>query len=160
MAEIEEGEHGDQGRVRAWLARALGAPRDPAWIADGRVFAEWAPVSPVSGRVDAFEWKVPPARLPAERQMEIEAWAMASEPPPAVEAKAVTAAPAAEPPPPAKPAEAGPEAAKPAEEPDDAKPAEAKPGAAKVVHADLEPRAPDDPGPPRREDEDERYHIF
>ena len=82
MAEIEEGEHGDQGRVRAWLARALGAPRDPAWIADGRVFSEWAPISPVSGRVDAFEWKVPPARLPAERQMEIEAWATASEPPP------------------------------------------------------------------------------
>ena len=73
MAEIEEGEHGDQGRVRAWLARALAAPRDPAWIADGRVFAEWAPVSPVSGRVDAFEWKAPPDRLPAERQMEIEA---------------------------------------------------------------------------------------
>ena len=161
MAEIEEGEHGDQGRVRVWLARALGAPRDPAWIADGRVFAEWAPVSPVSGRVDVFEWKAPPARLPAERQMEIEAWAMASEPPPAVEAKAVTAAPAAEAPPPAKPAEAGPEEAKPAEpKPDDAKPAEAKPAAAKVVHEDLEPRAPDDPGPPRREDEDERYHIF
>ena len=159
MAEIEEGEHGDQGRVRAWLARALGAPRDPAWIADGRVFAEWAPVSPVSGRVDAFEWKVPPARLPAERQMEIEAWAMASEPPPTVEVKAVTAAPAAEPPPAAKPAEAGPEAAKPAEA-DETKAAEEKPGAAKVAHADLEPRAPDDPGPPRREDEDERYHIF
>ena len=161
MAEIEEGEHGDQGRVRVWLARALGAPRDPAWIADGRVFAEWAPVSPVSGRVDAFEWKVPPARLPAERRMEIEAWAMGSAPPPAVEVKAVTAAPAAETRPSAKPAGAGPEEAKPAEpSPDAAKAAEAKPGAAKVVHEDLEPRAPDDPGPPRREDEDERYHIF
>ncbi len=171
MAEIEEGEHGDQGRVRAWLARALGAPRDPAWIADGRVFAGWAPVSPVSGRVDAFEWKVPPARLAAERQMEIEAWATAAEPP-TVEVKAVTAEPAVEPSPlsPAEPqpaemateAEPAPTApaAKAEAKPDDSRPAEAKPAGARVVHQDLMPRAPDDPGPPRREDEDERHHIF
>jgi len=57
MAEIEERENGDQGRVRTWLTRALTAPRDPAWVADGRVFERWAPVSP-SGRVAAFEWKV------------------------------------------------------------------------------------------------------
>ena len=38
MAEIEEGEHGDEGRVRAWLTRALSAPRDPVWTADGEVF--------------------------------------------------------------------------------------------------------------------------
>lgn len=66
MAEIEEGEHGDEGRVRAWLARALHAPRDPNWVAEGRVYAHWAPISPVSGRIDAFEWKVanqPLARL-------------------------------------------------------------------------------------------------
>ena len=160
MAEIEEGEHGDQGRVRAWLARALSAPRDPAWIADGRVFAEWAPVSPVSGRIDAFEWKLPPARLPAERQMEIEAWATARDEPPTVEAKAVTAAPAVEASSPPKPAESAPAEAKPAEaKADESSPVEAKP-VAKVVHEDLTPRAPDDPGPPRREDEDERYHIF
>ena len=165
MAEIEEGEHGDQGRVRAWLARALGAPRDPAWIADGRVFAEWAPISPVTGRVDAFEWKVPPDRLPSDRQMEIEAWATAPEPPPAVEAK-VAEPPADEPPaeepapvetrPAPAPVEAKPADAKPAE----AKPADAKPAAATVIHDDLMPRAPDDPGPPSREDEDERYKIF
>ncbi len=167
MAEIEEGEHGDQGRVRGWLARALSAPRDPAWIADGRIFAEWAPVSPVSGRIDAFEWKVPPERLPGPRQMEIEAWATASEPPPTVEVKAVTVAPAvaapavppAPPAPAAKPAE--PAAAKPAEaKAPEAKPVEAKPAEAMVVHQDLMPRAPDDPGPPRREDEDERYKVF
>jgi HemY protein len=72
MAEIEEGEHGDQGRVRAWLTRALTAPRDPAWVADGEVFEHWAPVSPVSGRIDAFEWKVPTDRLPPRHAMEIE----------------------------------------------------------------------------------------
>ncbi len=162
MAEIEEGEHGDQGRVRGWLARALSAPRDPAWIADGRIFAQWAPVSPVSGRIDAFEWKVPPARLPAERQMEIEAWATADDAPPTVETKAVTAAPAVEETTPAaKPAESAPAEAGPAETAGgETPPAEAKAAGAKVVQEDLSPRAPDDPGPPRREDEDERYHIF
>lgn len=59
MARIEGGEHGDQGRVREWLARALRAPRDPAWAADGYVSPEWLPVSPVTGELDAFEWKVP-----------------------------------------------------------------------------------------------------
>lgn len=59
LADIEEAETGDQGRVRHWLAQAVRAPRDPAWTADGYVSEHWAPVSPVSGRLDAFEWKVP-----------------------------------------------------------------------------------------------------
>jgi HemY protein len=62
-ADIEEAETGDQGRVRAWLARAVRAPRDPVWEADGVVSEEWAPVSPVTGRLDAFEWRAPPERL-------------------------------------------------------------------------------------------------
>ena len=60
MADIEEAEHGDRGRVRDWLARALRAPSDPRWVADGVVSDEWRPVSPVTGELDAFEWKVPP----------------------------------------------------------------------------------------------------
>ena len=59
MADIEEAQTGDQGRVREWLARAVKAPRDPAWTADGVVSAHWAPASPVTGRLNAFEWKVP-----------------------------------------------------------------------------------------------------
>ena len=59
MAEIEEGQSGDQGKAREWLARAVQAPRDPAWTADGIISDEWEPVSPVTGRLDAFEWKVP-----------------------------------------------------------------------------------------------------
>lgn len=59
MAEIEEGQSGDQGKAREWLARAVRAPRDPAWTADGLVSDEWEPISPVTGRLDAFEWKVP-----------------------------------------------------------------------------------------------------
>lgn len=73
MAEIEAGENGDQGRVRQWLTRALSAPRDPAWVADGQVFEHWAAVSPISGRLDAFEWKVPADRMPVRASFEIEA---------------------------------------------------------------------------------------
>ncbi|KQN73706.1 heme biosynthesis HemY N-terminal domain-containing protein [Devosia sp. Leaf64] len=70
MAEIEAGESGDQGKAREWLARGLRAARDPAWTADGLVSDEWEPISPVTGKLDAFEWKVPvtsnarPASLP------------------------------------------------------------------------------------------------
>ncbi len=42
-------------------ARAVRAPRDPAWTADGIVSDEWEPMSPVTGKLDAFEWKVPVA---------------------------------------------------------------------------------------------------
>ena len=59
MARIESGEFGDTGREREWLGRALRAPRDRAWIADGYVSDRWLPVSPVTGAVDAFEWKAP-----------------------------------------------------------------------------------------------------
>ncbi len=66
MAEIEQGEHGDSGRVREWLSRALRAPRDPAWVADGYVSDRWMPVSPVSGRLDAFDWATPPEAIAAD----------------------------------------------------------------------------------------------
>ena len=46
LADIEEAETGEQGRVREWLARAVRAPRDPAWVADGFVSEKWAPASP------------------------------------------------------------------------------------------------------------------
>jgi HemY protein len=65
MAEIEEKQHGDEGRAREWMARALHAARDPAWTADGFVSDRWMPVSPVTGRLDAFQWKVPVADLEA-----------------------------------------------------------------------------------------------
>ncbi len=59
LADIEEAQTGDQGRVRQWLSRAVKAPRDPAWTADGYVSDRWAPASPVTGKLDAFTWKVP-----------------------------------------------------------------------------------------------------
>ena len=62
MADIEEADTGDEGRIRQWLTRALRAPRDPAWVADGVVSERWAPLSPVTGRLDAFEWRTPVER--------------------------------------------------------------------------------------------------
>ena len=59
MARIEGEEHGDKGRVREWLARAVNAPRDPAWTADGVVAEHWSPISPVTGALDSFRWRVP-----------------------------------------------------------------------------------------------------
>jgi HemY protein len=59
LADIEEAETGDQGRIRHWMGQALKAPRDPAWVADGHVSGRWMPISPVTGRLDAFEWKTP-----------------------------------------------------------------------------------------------------
>ena len=66
MAELEEKEHGDEGRAREWMTRALRAKRDPAWTADGYVSDRWMPVSPVTGRLDAFQWKDPIAELDAD----------------------------------------------------------------------------------------------
>ena len=62
MAELEEAEHGDNGLWREWLARASRAALDPAWMADGIVYDEWAPASPTTGRLDAFRWQVPAER--------------------------------------------------------------------------------------------------
>ena len=65
MAELEKLETNDEGRAREWMARALRAARDPAWTADGFVSDRWLPVSPVTGRLDAFQWKVPLSQLGA-----------------------------------------------------------------------------------------------
>ncbi|MCV9997948.1 heme biosynthesis protein HemY [Pararhizobium sp. YC-54] len=63
LADIEEADTGDDGRIRHWMNQALKSPRDPAWTADGVTAPEWLPVSPVSGRLDAFEWKQPVAQI-------------------------------------------------------------------------------------------------
>ncbi len=60
MARIEAADSGDTGLVREWLARGIQAMPDPQWVADGVVADEWAPLSPISHKLDGFEWKVPP----------------------------------------------------------------------------------------------------
>jgi HemY protein len=105
MAEIERTEHGDSGRARAWTLRAVRALHDPAWTADGYVSDSWRPVSPVTGRLDAFQWQTPVAALPSDKGPAIESSpfeeamlatprrAVVLEPPAPVEAEpAVTAA--------------------------------------------------------------------
>jgi len=59
MAELERAERNDEGRAREWLARAVHATPDPEWTTDGHVSKQWLPASPVNGRLDAFEWRVP-----------------------------------------------------------------------------------------------------
>jgi len=66
MAQIEEAEHGDTGRVREWMSRALRASPDPVWTADGVVSERWLPVTP-NGRLDGFAWKLPLAELGVSR---------------------------------------------------------------------------------------------
>ncbi|WP_234684223.1 heme biosynthesis protein HemY [Bradyrhizobium monzae] len=86
MAELERTEHGDGGRARAWTLRAVRARHDPAWTADGYVSNRWRPVSPVTGRLDAFQWQTPVASLPSDKGTTIESSAfeeaMLAAPPP------------------------------------------------------------------------------
>lgn len=92
MAEIERTEHGDTGRARAWTLRAVRARHDPVWTADGYVSDRWRPVSPVTGRLDAFHWQTPVASLPSDAGATIESSAfeeaMLAAPPPRIEAAA------------------------------------------------------------------------
>ncbi len=139
MAELERAEHADEGRARQWMARALNAAPDPQWTADGHVSDHWLPVSPVTGRLDAFEWRVPLTGMASAPVIETE-----REPAPVgrIDAAPQDAAPQAgggeqppaEPPsPPAAPARSAQKKAK----------AEA---VIPLVHA------PDDPGPAAAED--------
>jgi len=86
IAEIERTEHGDSGRARTWTLRAVRARHDPVWTADGYVSDRWRPVSPVTGRIDAFRWQTPVASLPSDRAATIETSpfeeAMLAAPPP------------------------------------------------------------------------------
>jgi HemY protein len=133
MADLEEMDGGAEGKVREWLARASRAPRDKAWVADGVACDEWAPVSPVTGKLDAFRWQAPAERLSAPVEPVVE------DPPPAPEwtasvAQMAPAPPAAaqvalvDPPPEAPAPEApapGPEPAIPDERVVESKPVEA-----------------------------------
>lgn len=83
LADIEEAETGDQARVRHYLAAALRAPKDPAWVADGVTSLTWQPVSPVTGEIGAFAW-----RRPLEASESIDGTAVLDElPPPASSVK-------------------------------------------------------------------------
>ena len=153
MAEIERTEHGDSGRARAWTLRAVRALHDPAWTADGYVSDRWRPVSPVSGRLDAFQWQTPVAALPSDRGDAIESSpfeeAMLAAPhkaivlePPAPAVVEPAPSPVAVPAPSAAPAiVVAPAVAVPvqAAEQDNAPPAAAEPGAIEPTPAEAAP---------------------
>lgn len=165
MAELERAEHGESGNARIWMQRAVRAALDPAWTADGYVSERWRPVSPVTGRLDAFQWLTPVAALPSEKAPVLEA-EVAEEP--ALPAP-LDVTPAATLPPPATVQDNEPPA--PAEEAAPAPSASAAPAIAPATanvpppvfrpHRDIEKpdaaripavipivRAPDDPGVP------------
>lgn len=160
LADIEEAETGDEGKVRQLLAKAVRAPQDPAWIADGVVSEKWAPASPVTGRIDAFRWSAPSERLGRLIEAEDEE---------AAPALAAPAAPAAREPADAAPTiEAEPESRRETQPP----PAEDAPAPAFAdaeAETEAEPaeplpqRLPDDPGV-APEDEakrtDGRFRLF
>ena len=158
MAQLEQREHGDEGRAREWMARAVHAARDPRWTADGYVSDRWLPVSPVTGRLDAFQWKVPLSELAPARSFDDGALAALAPEPPSPEPVGVTVAEPVPPPPQDVPAvvESVPSPATAAELMADATPIE-EPAAAKArrrvkTPVKVEPviplvHAPDDPGP-------------
>lgn len=183
MAELEDTEHGDRGRVREWLSRAVAAPADATWTADGTTSETWAPVSPVSGQIDAYAWKVPVAALDAPGTPILDEALFAPpvprEPPPMIDPPAPVASAPASPPAPTPPARtepappaAGSDAAvaaasvatpapAPAAAPDVSASApgpETEPATPKPVEFPLR-RAPDDPGPEDGEPEALRRAI-
>jgi HemY protein len=62
MAAIERGEGADDAIVRAWLAKAISAQRDPQWTCEncGQVHVAWAPVCVNCDSFDTLSWKRPP----------------------------------------------------------------------------------------------------
>lgn len=69
MAAIEKGEGADEKVVRAWLAKAVSAPRGPQWVCEkcGKVHAEWVPRCEQCGAFDSLAWMEPPAEAEAAR---------------------------------------------------------------------------------------------
>lgn len=62
MAAIERGEGADDAVVRAWLAKAVTAPRGPQWVCDNckHINGHWSPTCDNCAGFDTLSWKVPP----------------------------------------------------------------------------------------------------
>lgn len=143
MAEIEEGPDGHRGHVREWLSRAVRAPRDPQWTADGYVFPAWAPISPITGRLDAFEWRAPTAALADDQRPAIDL--VVTEEEDAPKPLTIEANPA---PKPAAPVDAAPRSPEPAppQRATDARPVPPASPNGGVAEPVAVPPIPDDPG--------------
>ncbi|HRN89281.1 heme biosynthesis HemY N-terminal domain-containing protein [Hyphomicrobium sp.] len=161
LARIEAEENGDKGRAREWLARAVTAPREATWATvDGVTADRWLPVSPATGELDAFQWRVPPGDLEGGEDRilgaDLTEFIASNEPETVIAKAAVVATEPVPEPPPAPPKPAAPEAkvapqTLKAEAPASAsaldnKQAEA-PSRSERVRPFAPSRAPDDPGP-------------
>jgi HemY protein len=63
MAAIEKGEGADDKTVRAWLNKALSAPRGPQWVCDScsNIHSAWQPRCENCATFDSLSWKTPPS---------------------------------------------------------------------------------------------------
>ena len=63
MAAVERGEGAPDAVVKGWLARAVSAPRGPAWVCDKchHIHAEWVPACENCHAFDTLSWTRPPA---------------------------------------------------------------------------------------------------
>lgn len=61
-AAIARGEGGEEAEVRAWMAKALSAPRGPQWCCDKcqAIHAQWTPICDNCGGFDTLSWREPP----------------------------------------------------------------------------------------------------
>ncbi|MGB0660575.1 MAG: heme biosynthesis protein HemY [Mangrovicoccus sp.] len=61
MAAIERGEGSDDSTVKAWLAKALSAPRSEQWVCekDGKPYAEWQAICDLCDGFDTLTWRRP-----------------------------------------------------------------------------------------------------
>ena len=59
MAAIERGAGAEDRVVRAWLAKAITAPRGMQWVCDacGHIHAEWRPVCSHCNSFDRLSWQ-------------------------------------------------------------------------------------------------------
>jgi HemY protein len=64
LAEVAQAE-GDGDQARVWLAQAVDAPPDHAWLCEttGQVRAQWSAFGP-DGRFDSLRWGAPPKIVP------------------------------------------------------------------------------------------------
>jgi HemY protein len=62
MAAIERGQGAPEAEIRAWLAKAIDAPRGPQWVCEkcGHVHPVWIPICDRCGAFDTLAWKSPP----------------------------------------------------------------------------------------------------
>ncbi len=58
---LDEAETGYNAKIKEWTHKKRFAEHDPCWMADGQIFAQWLPFSPLSGRINALTWTTPPS---------------------------------------------------------------------------------------------------